>query len=142
MMAAKKTPTPSPPNPPPKPTKPGGRERSIPDYLEGREAWTKTDFVVDALRHGYTKAQAERFAAQYLWKLGKLVLTPPEVEGFKPSSDMPVFKDGGQVAFLYRSTTGRRVFRFYTLAGQRVGPDHAALAAAVVWQMKSGWVSI
>lgn len=117
------------------------RERSIPDYLRGCEGWTREDFVKDSIAHGYSRDKAERFAMMYLWKLGKLELHPVPVEGFKPFSSMPLFKDGGQVAFLYRSVKGR-TFRFYTDSGRRIGPDQPALAAAVSWQMKAGWVAI
>lgn len=118
------------------------RERSIPDYLEGKEDWTCDDFIKDARAHGYTLPKAERFAAQYLWKLGKLELSAPELIGFRPVSRTPFFKDGGQVAFLYVATRGRKIYQFHTLAGRRVGPSQSNLAGAVVWQMKAGWVSV
>lgn len=121
---------------------PDARERSIPDYLEGKEDWTHGDFVLDALSRGYSKAQAERFALQYLWRLGKREYPPPAVDGFTVVSDRPLFKDGGQVAFLFRTARGRRRYQFFTDAGRRVGPSHDALAGAVAWQMKFGWVSI
>ena len=110
----------------------------IPEYLRPYRDWESDDFIRDALRSGYTRAQADRFALQYLYKLGRLSFVLPIVPGWM-ASPTPLFKDGGKVAFLFHDVGGRQ-FRYHALSGERLSPTQSNLAGAVVWQMKHKWI--
>jgi len=110
----------------------------VPEYLRAYKRWTHDDFVRDALRGAFTRAEAARFAKQYLWKLGKLKLEAPVLPGWK-TCGTPHFKDGGRIAFLYYR--GRR-HRFVSQAGRMLGPEQPHLVGAVMWASLNGWHSI
>ena len=108
----------------------------LPEYLKPFADWTGPMFYRDAINHGYTRAQAQRFVRLYLHLLGKEELRPAEVLGWIPLRS-PLLKDGGKLAFLYRQ--GRRRFQYFTEQGKKLGPEQPHLAAACAWADANDW---
>lgn len=115
------------------------RVNELRDYLRSRSHWDGVDIYTDTLSDGYARSQAQRFALQYLWLLGKLRIDFPEIDGYEPRTVL--FKDGGDVACEYASTRGRK-FRVYSVrTGRRLGPEHPHIASLLAWTRSRGWVS-
>jgi hypothetical protein len=110
----------------------------VPDHLRPIARATPEEIERDAVRGGYRKAQARRFAVQYLLKLGRVRLAPPSVDGFV-FRGTPYVKDGGRVAFLGERTKGRG-FDLFDRRGRSLGLDEPFLAAAVSRVIDAGWV--